>query len=86
MRNFLRGVFGIDTIETLISIGYGQMEVIAELHAENERLKLQHVRQTRDLVEQFWISQEAGLDVREQLFAGLTDLRDHVARLEEHAR
>ena len=49
-------------------------------------MKLEHVRQIRDLIEQFWLAQEAGLDVRDALHAGLEDMRDHVARLEEHAR
>lgn len=46
--------------------------------------ELMHVRSTRDLVEQFLIAQESGIDVRDELLDGWRDLADHVARLEEH--
>jgi hypothetical protein len=83
--SFIRRLMGVDTINTLLSIGVSQQELIERQRREIERLRLEHLRQVRDLIEQFWLAQEAGLDVREQLHAGLQDMRDHVARLEEHA-
>lgn len=50
-----------------------------------EQMKLEHARSTRDLIENFYFAQERGVDVREPLLLGLRDLRDEVARLEEHA-
>ena len=63
-----------------------QRRLINRKQREIEQLKLQHIRTTRDLIEQFWLAQVAGTDVREELQQGLSDLRDHVARLEEHVR
>lgn len=61
-----------------------QAETIQLLLWEIERMRLEHARSTRDLIEQFWICQEGGIDVREPLLNGLRDMRDEVARLEEH--
>ena len=63
-----------------------QRRIITRQQAEIEKMKLEHIRTCRDLVEQFWIAEVAGTDVREELQQGLSDLRDHVARLEEHVR
>lgn len=61
-----------------------QRGLIALLKAQKADMQLEHARSTRDLIEQFWICQEGGIDVREPLLIGLQDLRDQVARLEEH--
>ena len=84
--SFLRRLLSLDVIGRSIALNVEQDATIKRQREEIARLKLEHIRQTRDLVEQFWIVQEAGTDVREALFAGLSDLRDHVARLEEHSR
>lgn len=62
-----------------------QHEEIIRLRAQAAQHELEHARNVRDLVEQFWITQEAGIDVREPVLQGLEDLRDQVARLEEHS-
>lgn len=61
-----------------------QRDLIESLYARIMLQDLHHVRATRDLVEQFLIAHESGADVRDDLLAGLRDLSDHVARLEEH--
>lgn len=48
-----------------------------------EQMKLDHIRSTRGLVEQFFLAQENGVDVTEPLLDGMRDLDDHIARLEE---
>lgn len=87
-----RRLFNLDILARAVVVAHEQRAVISEQRrlidlkdAEIERLKLDHVRAVRDLVEQFFICQMAGTDVTEDLERGLEDLRDHVARLEEHA-
>lgn len=66
-------------------IARDQREVIMEQRAMMQQMRLEYARCTRDLIEQFWITQEAGIDVRDELREGLRDLQDEVARLEEHS-
>lgn len=48
-------------------------------------MELEHVRNTRDLIQQFIIALDGDTDaLRDNLSAGLRDLSDQVARLEEH--
>lgn len=61
-----------------------QTEIIRAQRSEMDQMQLEHARNVRDLLENFWIAQEAGMDVREPLLIGLQDMRDAVARLEEH--
>lgn len=61
-----------------------QQEIIHAQRAELDQMQLEYARNTRDLLENFWIAQESGMDVREPLLIGLKDMRDAVARLEEH--
>lgn len=61
-----------------------QQALIELLHQQLMAQDLQHLRSTRDLVEQFLVAHESGADVRDELLEGLRDLSDHVARLEEH--
>lgn len=84
--SLLRKLLNLDVLSQSVSLNIDQDATITRQRKEIERLKLEHIRETRDLVEQFFIAQEAGLDVRDALEAGLNDLRDHVARLEEHSR
>ena len=88
----IRRLLNLDILKTAVSVAqeqqaviYDQRRIIDRQQAEIEELKLQHVRNVRDLVEQFFIASMAGVDVTEDLEKGLCDLRDHVARLEEHA-
>jgi hypothetical protein len=47
--------------------------------------ELQHIRHTRDLIQQFIIGLDGDTDaLRDNLVSGLSDLSDQVARLEEH--
>ena len=86
MNSFLRRLMNYDLVVYLAEERRKKVYEIERLQAEMGQLQLAHARNVRDLIENFWIVQEAGLDVREELEAGLQDLRDHVARLEEHAR
>lgn len=67
----------LDTLNT-------QQEIIRAQRAQMDQMQLEYARNTRDLLENFWIAQESGMDVREPLLIGLKDMRDAVARLEEH--
>lgn len=67
---------------------------ILRLREENEALRaamskvdLQHARATRDLVSHFLaaVDDAGGEALRDGIEAGLSDLNDHVARLEEHS-
>lgn len=86
MNGFLRKILNLDVLGQSVTLNLEQAATIKRLRKELAQKDLEHIRAVRDLVEQFFIAQEAGLDVRDQLEAGLTDLRDHVARLEEHSR
>lgn len=93
MNGFLRRLLNYDTVDVLLQIGVGYQEVVKEqgekidnLERQLQALRLEHTRNLRDLVEHFFIAQEAGLDVRDELEAGLRDLQDEVARQEEHVR
>lgn len=86
-------------VATLLKVASEQMDVIRDQRAVIETMQdriegyeasqraqhLHHSRHVRDLVEQFFLALECGADVTEELEAGLSDLRDEVARLEEHA-
>lgn len=61
-----------------------QNEVIKLQRQQMAFMRLEYARSTRDLIEQFFIAQESGVDVREPLQIGLRDMEDEVARLEEH--
>lgn len=82
--SWVRRLLSLDLLGSALDLNARQQRVIDYLRAERERERLQYARNTRDLIEHFWIAQEAGLDVREPLLNGLQDLRDEVARLEEH--
>jgi hypothetical protein len=62
-----------------------QRALIDLLHGRLREQELSHARSTRDLIEQFLIAHESGTDVRDELLAGLRDLSDQVARMEEHS-
>ena len=62
-----------------------QAEVIKMQRAQMERMQLEYARNVRDLIEAFFVAQQSGEDVRDQLLEGLRDLQDEVARLEEHS-
>lgn len=61
-----------------------QSEIIRAQRSEMDQMQLEYARNVRDLLENFWIAQESGMDVREPLMIGLRDMEDAVARLEEH--
>lgn len=84
--SFIRRLLNLDVLGHAVALNAQQDETIKAQREEIQRLKLEHLRQVRDLIEQFWIVQESGQDARETLWAGLNDMRDHVARLEEHTR
>ena len=87
---FLRRLLGLDLVPRALEVINIQTERIQEWQeaydAQHARLTLQYTRNVRDLVQQFLIAQEAGIDVREDLEKGLCDLKDHVALLEEQCR
>ena len=87
-RLFLSGLLGayVNVAHEQQEVIFSQRRLLNRKQAEIEELKLSHIRSVRDLVEHFLYSQQQGFDVTEQLEEGLRDLRDHVARLEEHAR
>ena len=96
MNGFLRRLLNLDTLDSALSIAAQQFllieqlnQVIAEQQAAFEQVtreqQLEYARSTRDLIEAFFVVQQSGDDVRESLLAGLEDLRDEVARLEEHS-
>ena len=67
---------------------------ILRLREENKSLRaalgkvdLQHAKATRDLCAHFLeaVAEEGGEALRDGIAAGLSDLNDHVARLEEHS-
>jgi hypothetical protein len=63
-----------------------QSNCIQEQRAHIAWLELQHARGTRDLVDHFLLALDEDEEmVRDGLTSGLADLKDHVARLEEHA-
>lgn len=84
MRIF-RQIVGLDTIERAVRVVQAQQESIKHLHYQLARAELQYARSCRDLIGHFLYSLENEIDVAEQLRAGLRDLNDEVARLEEHA-
>lgn len=85
MNGFLRRILNLDTLELAVLVAHQQKLLIDELSAEISRLKLEHARSSRDLLEAFLTTHERGVDVRDELLAGLSDLQDEVARQEEHA-
>lgn len=82
VRRLLTAVLIVEEQQEIIR---KQRRLLQIKDAQAEARKLEYVRNTRDLIENFWIAQEGGIDVREPLLLGLRDLRDEVARLEEHA-
>ena len=58
----------------------------AALRAALGKVDLQHAKATRDLVAHFLaaVDDAGGEALRDGIEAGLSDLNDHVARLEEH--
>ena len=92
LHMFLRRLFNLDVMDAAAQVvarknrTIREMEVIcAEKDAEIERLHLAHVRNVCDLIGNFIQGLEEGRDMNETLEAGLQDLKDHVARLEEHS-
>ena len=87
---FIRRLFGLDLVPRALEVINIQTERIQEWQeaydAQHKRLTLEHTRNVRDLVQQFLIAQQEGIDVSEDLEKGLCDLKDHVARLEEQCR
>lgn len=79
--SFLRRVSLYSRASDLI---YRQSKIIAAQRREMDEMQLEYARNVRDLLENFWIAQESGMDVREPLLIGLQDMQDAVARLEEH--
>jgi hypothetical protein len=86
--------WGNNSTRTLYTEVLRQREVIAELESRNrvlsmamDKVDLQHAKATRDLVSHFLdaVEEEGGEALRDGIEAGLADLKDHVARLEEHA-
>ena len=87
------------SFSALLSVACEQQEVIRDQrrlidsleariqkYKDGQRLQhLHHSRHVRDLLEQFFLAQMSGADVTAELEQGLNDLRDEVARLEEHA-
>jgi hypothetical protein len=65
---------------------YDQKDINARLVAEIERMKLEHARTCRDLIEAFLTahSDPERQDIRDRLIDALVDFDDEVARLEEH--
>ena len=59
----------------------------AELRAAMSKVDLQHAKATRDLCAHFLeaVAEEGGEALRDGIEAGLSDLNDHVARLEEYS-
>ena len=59
----------------------------AALRAALGKVDLQHAKATRDLVAHFLaaVDDAGGEALRDGIEAGLSDLNDHVARLEEHS-
>ena len=81
MNWFLRRLLNLDA--ALVDL---QREVIVSQQAEFVRADLEHARNVRNLIEQFLVALETPeIDIRNDLMQGLSDLKDHVARLEEHA-
>lgn len=68
----------------LWTLVHDQHECINRMRVEMNRRELEHGRSTRDLIEQFLIIQMRGEDVTAGLEQALIDLRDQVARMEEH--
>lgn len=80
MRNFFRKVLNLDLVDGLIMLTREQQVL-------QQRSDLQNARNTRDLIQHFLTAIEQDVDrdaLAENLREGLTDLSDHVARLEEH--
>ena len=96
MNGFLRRLLNLDTVSQAVGVIETQNKLIQEwqvVYAAREQeiaeLRLEHVRNVRDLVSHFLEALESDLDeeeLRETLENGLRDLNDHVARMEEHAQ
>lgn len=84
-RMVLRRIFGLDLVPRALSVIEHQNRLIQQWQTYSQQRELQYTRNVRDLVENFLIVQSEGIDVRDELLAGLRDLNDHVARLEEHS-
>lgn len=86
MNGFLRRLLNLDTLDSALTIAAQQYLLIEKLNAIIAAQQLEYARNTRDLIEAFFVVQQSGEDVRDSLLEGLNDLRDEVARLEEHAQ
>ena len=95
MNGFVRRLLNLDTLDSALHVAAQQFLLIEELNREiqeqqevfekiTRQQQLEYARSTRDLIEAFFVVQQSGDDVRDSLLAGLQDLRDEVARLEEH--
>lgn len=81
MRRLLRKALNLDIVDGLILMNQQQMVLM-------ERAELESVRNARDIIQRFLWALENDVDqdeLADTLRLGLTDLSDHVARLEEHA-
>ena len=85
MHERLRRLVGLDILDSALTVAANQHLLIERLNATIEEQRLEYARNTRDLIEAFLVVQTSGEDVRDGLIAGLNDLRDEVARLEEHS-
>ena len=88
MNGFLRRLLNYDVVLYLAEERRKAHCEIQELHAEMARLQLAHARNVRDLISHFHHCVVEGEDMdflEETLEAGLRDMNDSVARLEEHS-
>jgi DNA-binding GntR family transcriptional regulator len=88
VNGFLRRLLNYDLVIHLAEERRKQNCEIEALHAEVSRLQLAHARNVRDLVSHFHHCVVEGEDMdflEETLEAGLRDMNDSVARLEEHS-
>jgi predicted DNA-binding protein YlxM (UPF0122 family) len=91
--NIISLMWGGISKRRLYDIIFRQREIMEEQEAKirvlrmaMDKVDLMHARATRDLVAHFLAAVEEEDEVlRDGIEAGLSDLNDHVARLEEHA-
>ncbi len=85
MNEFLRRLTNMDTVDALVAVCEGQMQLIHDQRDEMAARELLHTRHTRDLIVQFREAIERPEDeVIPALDAAIVDLNDSVARMEEH--
>ena len=70
-----------DLLEQQIQV---QAHTIDLLCQQIALMELDHTRFVRNMVSEFLVVQESGIDIRDLLIAGLQDMDDEIARREEH--